>query len=156
MPYSHSLWCLYMVVPDSSVLQDDYKACHLLFPSLALLCDCSACIHRFKGCSLKFVLYHCLLLHLTWFCRRGSKRKLHWKSSLQFLFFIPSFLPVLPPKFFPYILGKAKAASSFSLTLGCILLFWFFCYQFLRGFLILSFSPYVKRNKSKSCCSFAC
>lgn len=121
------------------------------FSSLALFCDCSACIHQqFKGCSLKFVSYHSLLLHLTWFCRRASKRKLLLKSDLSFLFFTPLFPSCSPSKVFSLHTGKGK--SSFFLVshwiVFCFLFFWFFITDF-PGVSWLSFSPYVKRNKKK-------
>lgn len=128
------------------------------FSSLALFCDCSACIHQqFKGCSLKFVLYHSLLLHLTWFCRRASKRKLLLKSDLSFLVFTPLFPSCSPSKVFSLHTGKGKS-SFFSVShwiVFCFLFFWFFIIGF-PGVSWLSFSPYVKINKKKSCCSFAC
>lgn len=103
------------------------------FSSLALLCDCSACIHQqFKGCSLKFVLYHSLLLRHTWFCRRGSERKSvipgFFYSPLSFLFSLQSFFLIYWERQWQLL----PSASHWAVVFG------FFYYQF-SSFLTLSF-----------------
>lgn len=104
-------------------------------------------LRAFISCSLKFVLYQNLLLHLTWFCRRGSKRKLHLKveyvisvfySPLSFLFSLPSFSLI-------YWKRHRQLLPSYHIRL-CFVFWGFFKYLFSKGFLTLSFSPYVKRN----------
>lgn len=109
------------------------------FSSLALLCDCSACIHQqFKGCSLKFVLYHGLLLHLTRFCRRGSKRKLHFESDLSFLGFTPLFPSCSPSKVFSLYTGKGFLQLYAGLCFGGGGFFVAFClFVCFSGFVFL-------------------
>lgn len=125
-----------------------------IFSSLALLCDCSACIHQqFKGCSLKFVLYHTLLLHLTWFCRRRSKRKLHLKSNPSFLVFTPLFPSGPPSKVFSLYTGKGKGSFFLQpLTALCFVLFgfyFFFITSFQGVFWLSVFHPMLKEiNKN--------